>query len=304
MPKRFAVSLFALVLLGGGNILHAAGTVNINTATVEELDTIDSVGPTIAQRIMDERPFASLDDLLRVKGIGEKTLEKIKAQGLASVEESLGAQSSEPITLNIEKAADEPKTYPLNVSIDAVLPNPEGADETEEWIRLYNSNTSPADISSFTLKDTAGSSATYTFPKDTRIAAQGTLTLNRTQTHILLNNEGDGVELHDPAGSLVSSVSFGKAPLGGIYRKSAGGWQWTNIKPALSKTTKPAKKNTVSPAAASLSAAPVIVEEEIGPDPHSWLLFYLALGLLGGGAIAYILKILFFKPKQDDHVRT
>jgi competence ComEA-like helix-hairpin-helix protein len=59
--------------------------IDINTASLEDLDRIYGVGPTIAQRIIEQRPFSSVDDLIRVKGIGEKTLEKIKEQGLACV---------------------------------------------------------------------------------------------------------------------------------------------------------------------------------------------------------------------------
>jgi competence protein ComEA len=58
---------------------NAAGAlVNINTATLEELDTLPGVGPKTAQLIADGRPYATVDDLLRVKGIGPATLAKIK----------------------------------------------------------------------------------------------------------------------------------------------------------------------------------------------------------------------------------
>jgi competence ComEA-like helix-hairpin-helix protein len=59
--------------------------VDINHASVEELEKITGVGPTIAQRIVENRPYSSLDDLIKVKGIGEVTLQKIKDQGLACV---------------------------------------------------------------------------------------------------------------------------------------------------------------------------------------------------------------------------
>jgi len=56
--------------------------VNINTATAEELDTLPGVGPSIAQRIIDHRtthgPFQSIEDIKKVKGIGDATFEELK----------------------------------------------------------------------------------------------------------------------------------------------------------------------------------------------------------------------------------
>lgn len=56
--------------------------VNINTAGIEELDSLAGVGPATAQAIVDEReangPFSSIEDIQRVSGIGEKKFEKLK----------------------------------------------------------------------------------------------------------------------------------------------------------------------------------------------------------------------------------
>ncbi len=58
------------------------GPVNINTATKEQLMTLDGIGEVKAEAILEYRRengnFRSLDELLEVKGIGEKTLEKIR----------------------------------------------------------------------------------------------------------------------------------------------------------------------------------------------------------------------------------
>ena len=66
---------------GGGGVV-AGGLVNVNSATLDQLDTLPGIGPVTAQAIIDYRtesgPFTSVDQLDDVSGIGEVTLAEIQ----------------------------------------------------------------------------------------------------------------------------------------------------------------------------------------------------------------------------------
>jgi competence protein ComEA len=52
--------------------------VNVNRATLSELTALPNIRAGVAQAIIDGRPYSSTDDLIRVYGIGPKTLEAIR----------------------------------------------------------------------------------------------------------------------------------------------------------------------------------------------------------------------------------
>jgi competence protein ComEA len=93
--KRWLIVLFLLVGVGlvfsapplvwSADVPAAAvqmAKVNVNTATAAELTALPGIGETIAQAIVEYRDnngaFRSVDDLLQVKGIGEKKLEAMR----------------------------------------------------------------------------------------------------------------------------------------------------------------------------------------------------------------------------------
>ena len=73
-----------------------AGKVNMNTATAEQFTVLPGVGPKLAARIVEHRQkagsFKTVQELLNVKGIGEKNFEKI--QGYLTVGEPGRSASS------------------------------------------------------------------------------------------------------------------------------------------------------------------------------------------------------------------
>lgn len=81
----FILILVALVsFMGGLASAEENGKVNINTATVEELSTLEGIGEVRAASIIEFRDnhglFTKIEDLKNVKGIGDKIFEKIKEQ--------------------------------------------------------------------------------------------------------------------------------------------------------------------------------------------------------------------------------
>lgn len=85
----WAAAVLGLVLLGPGNAGAAStktrtqytGVVNLNEATVAQLDLLPGVGAKAAQRIVtwrEKRAFKRIEELVRVKGFGKKQFLKLK----------------------------------------------------------------------------------------------------------------------------------------------------------------------------------------------------------------------------------
>ena len=79
MLKTLLTLLLSLALTAA---VALAGTININKANQKELESLPGLGASKAQAIVDYRkqngPFKSVDDLVKVKGIGAKTLDKFR----------------------------------------------------------------------------------------------------------------------------------------------------------------------------------------------------------------------------------
>jgi len=108
--------VFVISLISG---LCEEGQIDINNASLEDMMKIKHLGGQgiIAQRVIDSRPFTSLDDLIKVSGIADITLENIIEQGLACVngfEEKESEKEKEIIEEN-QEIKEEPEPEELKV---------------------------------------------------------------------------------------------------------------------------------------------------------------------------------------------
>ena len=109
-PSRLRASaLSTLLCLGAAMVLFAEssepsaapGKVNINTASVAELAYLPRLGAKVAARIVErrkEKPFTRPEELMEVKGVGEKLFKELKPYVALSGPTSLAAKVSSKVT--------------------------------------------------------------------------------------------------------------------------------------------------------------------------------------------------------------
>ena len=82
-----AVAIAALIAVAAPVGAEIENRVDINTASAAELASLPGIGDSKAQAIIDHRtadPFKSVEDLKKVKGIGDKTFEALRPQLMVS----------------------------------------------------------------------------------------------------------------------------------------------------------------------------------------------------------------------------
>jgi competence protein ComEA len=82
-----AVALAIMIAVAGPVGAEVENRVDINTASAAELASLPGIGDSKAQAIIDHRtadPFKTVEDLKKVKGIGDKTFESLRPQLMVS----------------------------------------------------------------------------------------------------------------------------------------------------------------------------------------------------------------------------
>ena len=157
-----------------------------------------------------------------------------------------------------QQPTQQPKIYPTDVVFNEILPSPEGADEKEEWIEIFNQNNFEVDLSDWQISDTVGKITTLTFPAGTKITPNGFLVLSRPDTKITLNNDGDGLNLIQPDGKIIDSVTYEKAPRVQSYNRIDSQLTWSTV-------LTPGKANII-PKSAVEGKETKVLEEKIGEN--------------------------------------
>ncbi len=127
----FAVVAALALALAAGSVLAAGAPIDINSADQKTLESLPGVGPKGAEAIVKGRPYKSVDDLARVKGIGKAKLEKIRplvtvgGQPAAQAPAAAGAAASSAAA-KASSAAQAAKAAPAEAKKAAKAAAPSG----------------------------------------------------------------------------------------------------------------------------------------------------------------------------------
>ena len=76
--RRFLLLFFCIALASVSGCHRVQYPINLNTASAEDLSELPGIGPKLAAAIVAGRPYKTVDDVVKVKGIGPKTLANMR----------------------------------------------------------------------------------------------------------------------------------------------------------------------------------------------------------------------------------
>src|SRR5262245_25556639 len=141
------VAMLAVVFSLAAGPLHAAKKVNLNTASEKELEDLPGVGPATAKKIVDGRPYSSIDDLARA-GVPAGTIDKIRSQ----VTVGKGAKS-EKAAKTEKTSKSEKATAAKSDATDAKTSQAKPAHEEKTGSKSAASARTPVDLNTASQKE-------------------------------------------------------------------------------------------------------------------------------------------------------
>ena len=141
-----AALLAVVVALAAGPALAAkakAGKVDLNSASTKELEDLPGVGAATAKKIVEGRPYASVDDLARA-GVPASTIDKIRSQV------TVGRGSS---SARSEKAAPASKNDRTDAKPATAQPAPAGKEGKSTASKSGSASTGPVDLNTASQKE-------------------------------------------------------------------------------------------------------------------------------------------------------
>jgi len=156
------------------------------------------------------REFTSIDHVL----LSPKLKEKVEVVEIPHMHDPLTVTDHFPVVVGIRTSATPPPPSTIQVKIESLLPNPVGDESQNEELTIKNCGTQLVNLRGWKLRDLAR--------KTWALDSLGTLnpneekTIKRNGQEMALNNNGDTIDLLDPNGNVVHSVTYARAEEGEI----------------------------------------------------------------------------------------
>lgn len=114
-----------------------------------------------------------------------------------------------------------------NIIINEFCPSPEGSDEESEWIEIYNKGQGSINLFNWKLAD---KSKFFKFQNDIWLKEGTFYLLERPESNLALNNNGDAIRLYNNLEELVDEIEYGAAIEGESFARGQDGkWFWTTV---------------------------------------------------------------------------
>lgn len=183
----------------------------------------------------------------------------------------------------------------ISLNINEFIPNPDGSDEENEWIEIYNAGETEVNLSGWKLKDASEKEFNFTNEK---IDSKGYLVLTRPQTKITINNDTETLSLISPKGDVVSQIQYSGGSQGGssFARYAKNDWRWTNLLTPgkVNEFSQENKKGAVLGSEADISPSPFSSSTPLSAEKTSSFqkIIFIALGV---GFVFSIAVLIFMK---------